>query len=113
MASASPGPIPANGSPITLVADLLLDAGCSERSATLMLSKALMIRTLERNKGNLCRAAHQLDLHRNTLTRRLSELGLNSLPQSIRDQQRSQLSIAFSKKRPRAGSVGKPLERAV
>src|ERR1044071_9263174 len=39
--------------------------------------KRFIMNVLHENKGNQCKAAHQLGMHRNTLSRILSELNLD------------------------------------
>jgi len=39
--------------------------------------KKFILTVLQENKGNQCKAARQLGMHRNTLSRTISELGLD------------------------------------
>lgn len=40
--------------------------------------KRFILTVLQENRGNQCRAARELGMHRNTLSRTLAELGLDS-----------------------------------
>ena len=42
--------------------------------------KVFIVNVLEQNKGNQCKAAKQLGMHRNTLSRTMSELELDVRP---------------------------------
>jgi len=76
--------VPAKHTPITAVADILLDAGCSDREAQELLRASMISRALERCHGNICRTAMVLNQHRNTLTRNLKAFGLERAPGDIR-----------------------------
>ena len=52
--------------------------------------KVFIAHVLQQNRGNQCKAARQLGMHRNTLSRTLSELGLDvrDLRKSTKDGRR-------------------------
>ena len=82
-------------SAIAHAATLSLDAGLSDREAKQTLLRSRAIAALERARGNICRAAGILEIHRNTLTRRLDELNLSRLPGELRRQNSLQLALDF------------------
>jgi DNA-binding NtrC family response regulator len=56
--------------------DHLLNGPISLTEATQMLEKSMIQGALARNAGNQCAAARTLEIHRNTLQRKMLEYGL-------------------------------------
>lgn len=74
--------------PIRQTAALTLKCGISDRDAAALLLEGRVIEALETTGGNICRAACLLDVHRNTVARRLADLHLQRLPGEIRRRAR-------------------------
>ena len=53
-------------------------AGISYADAVRQFKRRYLIEVLSRHKGNQCKAAEELGMHRNTLSRTLAELELDS-----------------------------------
>jgi DNA-binding NtrC family response regulator len=62
--------------------------------------KRFILTVLQENKGNQCRAARQLEMHRNTLSRTISELKIDVrlLREGVRRPPRSARPILVEKK---------------
>lgn len=60
--------------------DQMVEHGIHYADALREFEKRFVGEILEKNKGNQSRAAHALGIHRNTLSRKIEELGLDSLP---------------------------------
>lgn len=65
--------------------------------------KVFLAHVLQQNKGNQCKAAKQLGMHRNTLSRTLAELELDikSLRKDVRRPPRSARPMQMEKKAAR------------
>ena len=65
--------------------------------------KRFILTVLQENKGNQCRAARELGMHRNTLSRTIAELGLDikSLRGVTRRPPRSARSYSLDKRAAR------------
>jgi Fis family transcriptional regulator len=61
--------------------------------------KVFIANVLEQNKGNQCKAAKQLGMHRNTLSRTIAELKLD-----IRPLRKSQSQAKDARRPPRSAS---------
>ncbi|MCU1321321.1 MAG: helix-turn-helix Fis-type [Acidobacteriaceae bacterium] len=64
-------------------------SGVSYTDAVRQFKKRYILEVLAHHKGNQCKAADELGMHRNTLSRTLTELELTTA--QIRDQVRTQL----------------------
>jgi Fis family transcriptional regulator len=53
-------------------------AGVPYADAVREFKKRYILEVLSHHRGNQCKAAEELDMHRNTLSRTLTELGLDS-----------------------------------
>ena len=53
-------------------------AGIAYTDAVREFKKQYILEVLSRHRGNQCKAAEELGMHRNTLSRTLSELGMDS-----------------------------------
>ena len=53
-------------------------AGISYADAVREFKRQYILEVLARHRGNQCKAAEELGMHRNTLSRTLAELGLDS-----------------------------------
>jgi transcriptional regulator with GAF, ATPase, and Fis domain len=74
-------------SAITVVAQTaaeLLDLHISEQDAVWIMTTALVVEALRRTKGNKCRAARLLGMHRNTINRHTRKRSLDSLVEDLR-----------------------------
>jgi DNA-binding NtrC family response regulator len=62
--------------------------------------KRFILTVLQENRGNQCKAAQQLGMHRNTLSRTIAELEIDvkSLRNGIRRPPRSARPVTFDKK---------------
>ena len=58
---------------------MMVDRGILLEEAVTEFEKKFIKRVLERSKGNQCRAAKILGIHRNTLSRKIGEYNLNSI----------------------------------
>jgi Fis family transcriptional regulator len=56
----------------------MYSAGVPYADAVREFKKRYILEVLARHRGNQCKAAEELDMHRNTLSRTLTELGLDS-----------------------------------
>jgi Fis family transcriptional regulator len=65
--------------------------------------KRFILTVLQENKGNQCRAARELGMHRNTLSRTLTELKIDvrQLRDGTKRPPRSAHSVAYEKKAAR------------
>lgn len=65
--------------------------------------KRFILTVLQENKGNQCRAARQLEMHRNTLSRTINELKIDvrMLRDGVRRPPRSARPLAMEKKAAR------------
>jgi len=98
--------------PLRDVAKLALDAGLSRDEARKHFERALIVEALERKKGNVCRAAKLLRLHRNTMSRMIDLFGMTSLPRRIRALN-CQQRLAFMRRPPQGIWVdAKPQQRS-
>ena len=64
--------------------------------------KVFIATVLEQNKGNQCKAAKQLGMHRNTLSRTITELKLDVRP--LRKSQSSQPHSKDGRRPPRSAA---------
>lgn len=62
----------------------IVEHGISFEDARNEFEKRFIKRVLEKYKGNRCRTAETLGIHRNTLSRKMEELGLNHNPRRRR-----------------------------
>jgi DNA-binding NtrC family response regulator len=60
------------------VVERLLDAGISLPEATSILERGMIGGALKRAEGNQCAAAIKLEIHRNTLQRKMAQFGLGN-----------------------------------
>jgi Fis family transcriptional regulator, factor for inversion stimulation protein len=65
--------------------------------------KRFILTVLQENKGNQCRAARQLEMHRNTLSRTINELKIDvrMLRDGVRRPPRSARPLAMERKAAR------------
>ena len=95
---------------ITSFARQLLDAGMSREEGLRLVEREFLIGCLEREQGNVCRAARRARVHRNTFSRQLEQHHLAALPAQLRHGYRRQKEILFSRRRPAASAVQKTVE---
>lgn len=53
--------------------------------------KKVVLEAIKEERGNMCRAARRLEIHRNTVTRLMQEVGLNS--KQVREYLRRQTCL--------------------
>jgi DNA-binding NtrC family response regulator len=75
----------------------MIDKGVSYEDAVGEFQRKFIKGVLEKNNGNQSKAARVLGIHRNTLGRKVEELGLNHRPK--RAQNRNEATTRGSKKR--------------
>ncbi len=63
---------------LDLVVAQLHAAGVSYTDAVREFKKRFLYQVLEHHRGNQCKAAEELGMHRNTLSRTMTELGMDS-----------------------------------
>jgi DNA-binding NtrC family response regulator len=80
--------------PVSQTANLMLDAKLTLNKGLEEMERALISATLERTRGNICHAARVLEVHRNTMARRLQALQLKELPAKIRWETKHKLCPA-------------------
>jgi sugar diacid utilization regulator len=83
---------------MAIAAELTITAGLGDHEAAHLLIRKRIEIALEHAGGNICRAAAVLQVHRNTLTRRLVQFDLTTLPWKIRRAKQRQQQFSFSKK---------------
>lgn len=83
------------GSPLYLAARQMLQAGMSWEEAHHLVNSEFVIAALEKSRGNVCKAAILLNLHRNTLGRQLQVLNLTELAKELRTSHKRQRRILF------------------
>jgi DNA-binding NtrC family response regulator len=77
-----------------------LEAGMTWTEGVRELRKARIAISLRNHKGNVCHAAAELRLHRNTLSRQIEALGLDLLQRKIRAEIKAQRQLKFAAQRP-------------
>ncbi len=68
------------GEQLDRVIDEMLTRGITYEEAQRELERRFIVRALDRTRGNLCQAAGVLGMHRNTLSRKLTEHRLRRPP---------------------------------
>jgi hypothetical protein len=66
------------------LAQQMLLAGMTPGEGARELKKEMIEISLQQHRGNMCRTAQALGMHRNTLSRAVEELGIAGLPKEIR-----------------------------
>jgi Fis family transcriptional regulator len=86
----------------SLVAQMY-DSGILYSEAVREFKKRFILTVLQRNRGNQCKAARELGMHRNTLSRTIAELELDlrSVRAGARRPPRSERSVVLEKKAAR------------
>ena len=81
----------------------MYESGILYSEAVREFKKRFLLTVLQQNQGNQCRAARQLGMHRNTLSRTISELKLDirSVRNGARRPPRSARPVALEKKAAR------------
>ena len=81
----------------------MYDSGILYSEAVREFKKRFLLTVLQENQGNQCRAARQLGMHRNTLSRTISELKLDirAVRNGARRPPRSARPLALEKKAAR------------
>src|ERR1700712_1607780 len=85
--------------------------GVSYTEAVRQFKRRYLLEVLAQHKGNQCKAADELGMHRNTLSRTLSELDLDTA--QIRSQLRMQLRDGIRNGMRRPPSSERPLTPSV
>lgn len=81
----------------------MYDSGILYSEAVREFKKRFLLTVLQENQGNQCRAARQLGMHRNTLSRTISELKLDirAVRNGARRPPRSARPVVLEKKAAR------------
>jgi Fis family transcriptional regulator, factor for inversion stimulation protein len=79
------------------------NAGVSYTDAVKQFKRRYIYEVLSQHKGNQCKAAAELGMHRNTLSRTLAELDMNTA------QIRNGMRRPVMSERPRMAMAAKPL----
>ncbi len=81
----------------------MYESGILYSEAVREFKKRFLLTVLQENQGNQCRAARQLGMHRNTLSRTISELKLDirAVRNGARRPPRSARPVALEKKAAR------------
>ena len=81
----------------------MYESGILYSEAVREFKKRFLLAVLQQNQGNQCRAARQLGMHRNTLSRTISELRLDirAVRNGARRPPRSARPVALEKKAAR------------
>ena len=81
----------------------MYDSGILYSEAVREFKKRFLLTVLQENQGNQCRAARQLGMHRNTLSRTISELKLDirAVRSGARRPPRSARPVGLEKKAAR------------
>ena len=81
----------------------MYDSGILYSEAVREFKKRFLLTVLQENQGNQCRAARQLGMHRNTLSRTIAELKLDirAVRSGARRPPRSARPVALEKKAAR------------
>jgi len=81
----------------------MYNSGILYSEAVREFKKRFLLTVLQQNQGNQCRAARQLGMHRNTLSRTISELKLDirAVRNGARRPPRSARPVALEKKAAR------------
>jgi DNA-binding NtrC family response regulator len=81
----------------------MYNSGILYSEAVREFKKRFLLTVLQENQGNQCRAARQLGMHRNTLSRTISELKLDirAVRNGARRPPRSARPVALEKKAAR------------
>ena len=82
-------------------------SGIPYSDAVRQFKKRYILEVLAHHKGNQCKAADELGMHRNTLSRTLAELDLDTaqIRTQIRDSIRNGMRRPPSSERPRVQSI--------
>lgn len=80
-----------------------LASGISQRESLKLVKSALVVEALTRSNGNKCKAAKELQVHRNTLARDIRQLGLFDVVRDIKKAAKSAPALDAQKLRTAAG----------
>jgi hypothetical protein len=76
---------------VKMAARQALAAGMTPQQGGRELQKEMIVESLKENHGNACRTARALHMHRNTLSRKITELRIEDLVEDFRAELRNQL----------------------
>ena len=82
---------------LTQTADQMLLAGMSLQDGAVEIQKEMIARSLLQNRGNMCRVARDLRLHRNTLSRKVHDYGIAEVVRECRAGARIQPTLPLRK----------------
>jgi transposase-like protein len=85
---------------IQTAAQQMLAAGMTPRQGADEILKAMIVEALKENRGNICRTARALHMHRNTLSRRVVELQIADVAKECRTDRQSQRSLKYGGRLP-------------
>jgi DNA-binding NtrC family response regulator len=81
---------------IQQVARQMLAAGLTPLQGARETQKEMIAESLREHHGNICRTARAIGLHRNTLSRKLAELGIANVALECRADLANQKALRFS-----------------
>lgn len=85
---------------VKMAARQALAAGMTPQQGGRELQKEMIVESLKENHGNACRTARALHMHRNTLSRKITELRIEDLVEDFRAELRNQKPLRFGGRLP-------------
>jgi len=85
---------------IQMAAQQMLAAGMTLHEGAGALSKAMIVESLKANRGNVCRTARALRVHRNTLSRKLVDLEIGDVARDCRADLKNAGQLRFGGRLP-------------
>lgn len=82
---------------LTKTAEQMLLAGMTLQEGSVEIEKEMIVGSLRQNKGNLCRVARDLRVHRNTMSRKIHDYGIEPAVKACRDEARGQRTLPLRK----------------
>ena len=85
---------------LTQIAQQMLEAGMTLHEGAREISKAMIIESLRQTKGNVCHTARALQVHRNTLSRKMSNLEIADVAREVRAELQKARTLRFGGRMP-------------
>jgi hypothetical protein len=96
---------------LTQTAEQMLLAGMTLQEGAVEIEKEMIVGSLRQNKGNLCRVARDLRVHRNTMSRKIHDYGIEPAVKAFRDEARGQRSLPLRKPTARKPTANRSLSQ--